>query len=80
MATAKHTIKSRSRTSLVKQDADLMKVLVKEAVQAFFEERWIHALERTVRTNRCTTWIPHRYYQYNLITPIGTIELRVLRD
>ncbi len=39
MATAKHTIKSRSLTSLVKQDADLMKVLVKEAVQAFFEER-----------------------------------------
>ena len=36
--------------SLVKQDADLMKVLVKEAVQAFFEERWIHALERTVQT------------------------------
>ena len=33
MATAKHTIKSRSLTSLVKQDADLMKVLVKEAVQ-----------------------------------------------
>ena len=50
MATAKHTIKSRSLTSLVKQDADLMKVLVKEAVQAFLEERWIHALERTVRT------------------------------
>ena len=50
MATAKHTIKSRSLTSLVTEDADLMKVLVKEAVQAFFEERWIHALERTVQT------------------------------
>jgi hypothetical protein len=50
MATAKHTIKSRSLTSLVTEDADLMKVLVKEAVQAFLEERWIHALERTVRT------------------------------
>ena len=36
--------------SPVKEDADLMKVLVKEAVQAFLEERWIHALERTVRT------------------------------
>ena len=30
--------------------SDLMKVLVKEAVQAFLEERWIHALERTVQT------------------------------
>ena len=50
MATAKHTTGTRSLTSLVKQDADLMKVLVKEAVQAFFEERWIHALERIVRT------------------------------
>ncbi len=50
MATAKHTIKSRSLTSLVTEDTDLMKVLVKEAVQAFLEERWIHALERTVRT------------------------------
>ncbi len=50
MATAKHTTGTRSLTSLVKEDADLMKVLVKEAVQAFFEERWIHALERTVRT------------------------------
>ena len=50
MATAKHTTGTRSLTSLVTEDADLMKVLVKEAVQAFFEERWIHALERTVQT------------------------------
>ncbi len=50
MATAKHTTGTRSLTSLVTEDADLMKVLVKEAVQAFLEERWIHALERTVRT------------------------------
>ena len=46
MATAKHTTGTRSLTSLVKEDADLMKVLVKEAVQAFLEERWIHALEQ----------------------------------
>ena len=57
-----------------------MKVLVKEAVQAFFEERWIHALERTVQTTDARRGYHTGYYQYNLITPIGTIELRVLRD
>ena len=55
-------------------------VLVKEAVQAFLEERWIHALERTVQTTDARRGYRAGYYQRNLITPIGTIELRVLRD
>ena len=38
MATAKHTTEKKSLAALVKDDADLMKMLVKETLQAFLEE------------------------------------------
>ena len=39
-----------------------------------------HALERTVQTTDARRGYHTGYYQRNLITPIGTIELCVLRD
>ena len=81
MATAKHTTGQQSLTSLVKEDEDLMKMLVKEAVQAFLEAEMDSCIgagssERTDERRGYRAG----YYTRNLTTRIGAIELRVPRD
>ena len=81
MATAKHTTEKTSLTALVKEDADLMKMLVKETLQAFLEEE-MDACIGADPFERTDGRLSYRagYYTRNLITRIGSIELRVPRD
>lgn len=81
MATAKHTTEKQSLTSLVKEDEDLMKILVKEAVQAFLEAEMDSCIgagssERTDGRRGYRAG----YYTRNLTTRVGSIELHVPRD
>ena len=81
MATAKHTTRTQSLSALVKEDEDLMKMLVKETVQAFLEAEMDSCIgagpsERTDARRGYRAG----YYTRNLITRIGSIELRVPRD
>lgn len=81
MATAKHTTEKKSLAALVKEDEDLMKVLVKETLQAFLEEEMDDCIGADP-FERTKGRLSYRagYYTRNLITRIGSIELRVPRD
>ena len=81
MATAKHTTRTQSLSALVKEDEDLMKMLVKETVQAFLEAEMDSCIgagpsERTDARRGYRAG----YYTRSLTTRLGTIELHVPRD
>src|SRR5665647_532047 len=81
MTTSKHKAKSKPVEALVAGDRDLMKSLLKEALQEVLEGEMTEFLgaspsERTEGRQGYRAG----YYGRNLVTRIGKLELRVPRD
>lgn len=81
MTQKKHSAKQRSLQELMEQDQDLLRGLMKEALQQVLEAEMDEALQAG-KGERSDSRLGYRsgYYTRSLVTRVGKLELRVPQD
>ena len=81
MTQKKHSAKQRSLLELMEQDQDLLRGLMKEALQQVLEAEMDEALQAG-KGERSDSRLGYRsgYYTRSLVTRVGKLELRVPQD